>query len=248
MMFHVKHHELTTRDFEYILTNAAVLGVGLTDATAGRLLQHLDLLLDANKRVNLTAIRDRNAGLRLHVIDSLAVVPFVNDAPVGPVADLGSGGGFPGIPIALTTDRSVTLVESIKKKASFLQDSLIALGLTEQVSVASWRAEEEALIRPGHYSTVVARALSSLPSLIELASPLLRQRGVLIAMKGRLEDSEIESGRGVAAMVGMKELGIREYSLPDGGEMRTIAVFERRGRSSVKLPRNPGMAQKKPLS
>ena len=248
MMFHVKHSPTYTDEHAYLKSNAELLGVQLDDATAEALLRHVDLLLEANSKVNLTAIRERLPAIRLHVLDSVAVVPYVRESPAGLLADLGAGGGFPGIPIALLTGRQVTLVESVKKKATFLRDALECLGLAATNTVSPLRAEEEARRVPQHYSVVVARALSSLPSLVELASPLLQTGGLLIAMKGKLEDSEIKSGRLASRIVGMSEERIERYSLPDGEESRSIVLYRKTGPSSIKLPRNPGMAQRKPLA
>jgi len=235
-------------ELEYIRSNAALLGVELDDVAAAALIRHVDLLLEANTRVNLTAIRDRQQAIRLHALDSVAVIPYIRDAPSGPVADLGAGGGFPGIPVAIVTGSQITLVESVKKKAAFLQDAVDALCLNRICSVSALRAEEEALRKPAYYSVVVARALSSLPSLLELAAPLLGPDGLLIAMKGRLDDQEIEAGRAASRILGMSEQKVERYLLPDGDDSRSMAVYRKTGTSSVRLPRNPGMAQKKPVA
>lgn len=241
-------HSSDTDSVEQLELLAHKLGVEIDDACAERMLAHLALLLEANERVNLTAIRAFPDALRLHAADSAAILPHVAQAPAGRLADLGSGGGFPGIPIAICTNRSVTLVESIKKKAAFLEAAAHELGLDDSVEVHAVRAEEEAAKNPGSYSVVVARALSSLPSLVELASPLLAKQGHLIAMKGRLESDELERAERAAALVGMRQVRVSRYELPAGGESRSIVVYERVGRAGIKLPRNPGLAQKKPLA
>lgn len=247
MMFHVKHSDTQMSELEYIMSNALLLGVELDDVAAGALIRHIDLLLEANTKVNLTAIRDREQAIRLHALDSIAVIPYIREMPAGAVADLGAGGGFPGIPVAIVTGRQITLIESIKKKASFLQEAVDALRLNGICSVSAVRAEEEAIRRPEFYSVVLARALSSLPSLLELASPLLRPDGLLVAMKGRLDDQEIEAGRTASRILGMSEQKVERYLLPDGDDARSMAVYRKTGVSSLKLPRNPGMAQKKPI-
>lgn len=247
-MFHVKLSETHNSDVERLRQLASEIGVQITASTAGELIRHVELLLEANTRVNLTSIRDRDAAIRLHALDSLAVLPYIRVAIPGPVADLGSGGGFPGIPIALCTPRRVVLVESIAKKAKYLSESIDSLGLSERVMASPRRAEEEALACPRHYSVVVARALSSLPSLVELASPLLATGGVLIAMKGKAEDEELLSGAKAAAKVGMKQISVNRYTLPPEGESRAIVVYLKSGKSVTRLPRSIGMAQKKPLA
>ncbi|MDO8987859.1 MAG: 16S rRNA (guanine(527)-N(7))-methyltransferase RsmG [Coriobacteriia bacterium] len=226
---------------------AAAIGVEVSRSMAAQLITHVDLLLEANTRVNLTAIRDRDAAIRLHALDSVAVLPYIQDAMPGPVADLGSGGGFPGIPIAICSQRTIALVESIAKKAKYLSDTVESLGLADRVTVSPLRAEEEAIARPRYYSVVVARALSSLPSLVELASPLLKTGGVLIAMKGKAEDVELQAGASAAARVGMRQVSLERYTLPPDGETRSVVVYLKSTKSAMRLPRNTGMAQKKPL-
>lgn len=246
MMFHVKHSEDTPTFGQ--LSAAGVRGFAPDERQAALLEQHVDLLLEANQHVNLTAVREKSAAMRLHVLDSMGVIAAINDAPAGRVADLGSGGGFPGIPIAVCTSRHITLVESVKKKATFLEGAVESLGITGSVSVSALRAEEEALRVPGYYSVVVCRALSALPSLLELASPLLGEGGWMVAMKGRLEDAELSAGRSAARLVGMSEKSISRYELPGGDEQRALVVYQKIGTPSLKLPRNTGMAQRKPLA
>lgn len=248
MMFHVKHGTQYDQESELLAQWASQLGITLDHEPLQLLLQHLDLMLAANSRVNLTSIRDWDSALRLHVLDSLAVLPILMKLSIGEIADLGSGGGFPGIPIAICTDRPVTLVESVKKKATFLQEAVTALDLGNRTSVSPLRAEEEALRRPRPYTAVTARALSSLPSLVELASPLLMEGGVLVAMKGRVKNEELAAGREAGEKVGMREVEVRGYCLPEGEEARAIVVYRRSGKTSIQLPRNTGMAQRRPLA
>lgn len=245
MMFHVKHHN----DIEIfdIQAKAGLMDFSPDESDRALLEQHVDLLLEANQRVNLTAVRDKPAAMRLHALDSLGIISSVLRAPDGTVADLGSGGGFPGIPVAICTDRHVTLVESVKKKAAFLESAVLNLGLESRVSVSPLRAEEEAGRMPESYSVVCSRALSSLPSLLELSAPLLCQGGWMIAMKGRLDEVEIADGQQAAELVGMRQLDILRYELPGGGEQRALAIYKKTGRPRLKLPRNTGMAQRRPL-
>ncbi|MDP2233275.1 MAG: 16S rRNA (guanine(527)-N(7))-methyltransferase RsmG [Actinomycetota bacterium] len=244
----MKQSDSYNKDIDGLRELAAAIGVEISPTMAAELITHVELLLEANTRVNLTSIRDRDAAIRLHALDSVAVLPYVQEAKPGPVADLGSGGGFPGIPIALCSHRSVALVESIAKKAKYLSDAVGSLGLSDRVTVSALRAEEEAIERPQYYSVVVARALSSLPSLVELASPLLKTGGVLIAMKGKAEDIELQAGAVAAAKVGMKQVSLDRYTLPPEGEARSVVVYVKSGRPAIRLPRNIGLAQKKPLA
>lgn len=248
-MFHVKqHHEHSQREIELFREQSAEAGVPLSPDQANRLMSHLDLLLKENQRTNLTAIRSRPEAIRLHLLDSLAVLPRLESAPSGKLADLGSGGGFPGIPIAIMTSRQVALVESVGKKTRFLESAVLELDLSETVVVLNLRAEQLALAEPCQFSVVVARALTGLPSLAELASPLLVDRGELLAMKGRLSDEELVAGRVAGRMCGLEQVSVERYTLPEGDEQRAIVRYRRTGRPSLKLPRSPGTAQHKPLA
>ena len=147
----------------------------------------LDLLTEANKRMNLTRIVERDDAWSRHVLDSLTLLPFIEAAGARHLLDLGSGGGFPGVPIAVCRpDLPVTLLEATGKKARFLAEAATALGL-ENVTVLSERAET--LGSPdgggrGAWDVVTARAVGGLPVLLELALPLVSEGGALLAIKG----------------------------------------------------------------
>ena len=210
------------------------------------LLKHLSLVVEENKVTNLTRIDSVESGRLLHIEDSLAAVPECLDAPQGPVADLGTGGGLPGIPLAGATGRSVDLVDSVGKKTKALDRIIEKLGLSATVRTYNGRIEELALDRPEHYALVTARALTALPSLIELASPLLMPGGRLVALKSADIGDERSWARAIEEKVGMREVSLRTFTLSDGVTERSIIVYEKAGTTSVKLPRRPGMAQKRP--
>lgn len=153
-----------------------------------RLLQYLALLHKWNKVYNLTAIREPQKMLTHHLLDSLAVIPYL---PGDAIADIGSGAGLPGIPLALARpDWSMTLVESNHKKAAFLTQVCIELKLAN-VQVAAERVE--AFNPQKKFSTVISRAFSALAEFVELAGHLCAADGRLIAMKGVYPYDELES-------------------------------------------------------
>lgn len=179
---------MTASDFPATLR--AGLDAGLTtlglDATtlAPPLLAYLALLVRWNRAYNLTAIRDPHDMVARHLLDSLVLHPFVAGlaARNGRLADLGTGAGLPGIPLALVHPRlQVTLVESSGKKARFLREAVRTLGLAN-VRVAQSRIE--ALDEPGTFDAITARALATLPLLVTLGGHLLKPGGTLLAMKG----------------------------------------------------------------
>lgn len=217
------------------------------DQTMSLMQRYLDSILEANKVTNLTRITDGEQARLLHIEDSLVGLPEVNEAPTGLYGDLGSGGGFPGVPLALATGRKTLLVDSVKKKMAIVQSALDDLSLSEQISTSSERIEDLPLEYKEKFAVLTARALSKLVSLIELASPLLKNGGRLVCYKAQLSSEELEEALAVQDLVGMKMISQREICLSDGETTRTIVVFEKIGKSRIKLPRRVGLAQKQPL-
>src|SRR5215212_2439778 len=172
---------------------AARAGVALSPAQHDLLSRYLDLLLAANATMNLTRITDRAAAELHHVADSLTLLPFL---PPGPhsLADVGTGGGVPGIPLAIARpDAQVLLIESTKKKAAFLRSAVEQLGLTN-VAVNDERAEDvgQSKEHRERYDVVVARAVAALAWLAEWCLPLARARGgKVLAMKGAKAAEEL---------------------------------------------------------
>ncbi len=163
----------------------------LDPALATPLLDYLALLMRWNRTYNLTAVRDPDEMVRKHLLDSLAMHRFVDDlaAAGGRLADLGTGAGLPGIPLAIAKPGlRVTLVESAGKKARFMREAVRQLGLAD-VRVAESRIE--ALDEPGQYDAITARALATLPLIVELGGHLLGPGGRLLAMKGTFPAEEI---------------------------------------------------------
>ena len=207
------------------------------DQTMSLMQRYLDSILEANKVTNLTRITDGEQARLLHIEDSLVGLPEVNEAPTGLYGDLGSGGGFPGVPLALATGRKTLLVDSVKKKMAIVQSALDDLSLSEQISTSSERIEDLPLEYKEKFAVLTARALSKLVSLIELASPLLKSGGRLVCYKAQLSSEELEEALAVQDLVGMKMISQREICLSDGETTRTIVVFEKIGKSRIKLPR-----------
>ena len=167
--------------------DAGLQALCLDAALAEPLSRYLALLLRWNAAYNLTAIRDPREMVTKHLLDSLAMVPFVASIPT--LADLGTGAGLPGIPLAIAEPTlRVTLVESNGKKARFMREAVRTLGLGN-AEVAESRIE--ALNRPNAFMAITARALATLPQILSLGGHLLAPEGVLLAMKGARPDEEI---------------------------------------------------------
>jgi 16S rRNA (guanine527-N7)-methyltransferase len=162
----------------------AELGIDLPDTARQKLLAFRDLLLKWNKTYNLTALRDPEQAISYHLLDSLAILPHVGE---GPLFDVGSGGGLPGIPLAIARpELAVTLVDAVQKKTTFLQQAAIELGL-KNVAVHHARVEE----MRGQYAQISSRAFADLARLVGLTRHLLEPGGRWLAMKGVRPDDEI---------------------------------------------------------
>jgi len=164
-----------------------LLGQDVPDESGARLEALLDELERWNRKVNLTAVRDREQMVTLHLQDSLAARPLLEG---GEILDVGTGPGFPGLPLAIVEpERKFTLLDSNNKKVMFVQHAASLLGL-DNVTVVKARAEDYA---PGHrFDTVIARALAALPRLVEIAGHHVREDGVFVALKGRYPAEELE--------------------------------------------------------
>lgn len=213
--------------------------------------KHLDLVREANNTVNLTRIISNEEAQLLHIEDSLSVLSELDKAPFGLYGDLGSGAGYPGIPLAIVSGRTTYLIDARKKKMDRVQKIIDELGLEEQIFTYAGRAELLARIMPEKFSVLTARALAKIPVLLELAAPLLKRGGHLICFKSHLEEDEINQSNKVASLVGMKLLTRRDFELQDDRNnqsySRCLVVYEKVAKPKIKLPRQEGMAQKKPL-
>ena len=197
--------------------DAGLAALALDPVLAMPLLAYLALLDRWNRTYNLTAIRDPREMVGKHLLDSLAMHPHV---AAGSLADLGTGAGLPGIPLALAKPAlQVTLVESNGKKARFLREAVRTLGLAN-ARVAESRAE--ALNEPGAYDAITARALATLPLIIELGGHLLKPGGRLLAMKGAVPDDEIAS-----LPVGWRVEHVRPLTVPGLAAERHLVVVGR---------------------
>jgi 16S rRNA (guanine527-N7)-methyltransferase len=242
----VKH--LGPEHVEMMNTLTRECGVTLAEAQLLALLEYLDRVIEVNRSLNLTRISSPDEAVRLHLVDSLLSVPEVNVSPEGELLDIGTGGGFPGAALCIATGRRGVLLDSVQKKSRVVNSILDDMGLSPGIIAVSQRAEDHATSHGGSYAIVTARAVAELPALVELAAPLLRAEGRLIALKGTPDESELLRGRRVAALVGMKEISVRRVEIPGGGERRCLVTYERVGLSATRLPRRVGSAQNSPLA
>jgi 16S rRNA (guanine527-N7)-methyltransferase len=206
------------------------------------------LLLYANQRLNLTRIVEPEPVARLHLLDALAALPLVDDGAPSRALDLGSGGGVPGIVLAVARPTTTwTLVDAASRKADALGAFVEALRLTN-VKVVAERAEtlgRDADHR-ATYDLVTARACAPLPVLAEYALPLLRPGGLMVAWKGRLDADELRAGGSASALLGGDEPVERATGVGALGDHRFI-VIRKVGPTPGRYPRRPGEPGRRPL-
>ena len=227
----------------------ARLGLSPNEQLVLQLTHYLELLIRKNQELNLTSIATFREAVILHIEDSLAVLPEFAGR-TGQFCDIGTGGGVPGIPLALASGRRGVLLDSVQKKAAAVQGFIAQLGLDEQLMGVGERSELYAGRHAGEFDTVVARAVSSLVVVQELATPLLEDGGVLIAMRGFEDEDAVERAKQASTKLGLELVEQREFSIGpvDTSYHRSVFVFQKTSEPAVKLPRRPGMATKRPLA
>ena len=211
-----------------------------------KLITNLKLVIEKNKVLNLTRIDSFEDAVVLHLEDSLSIYPeFMHSS--GEFCDIGTGGGFPGLPLAIASGRKGILLDSVKKKALAVQEFVEEVSLTGQVQALGMRSEELCAECFGEFDTVVARAVDKLSVVEEYASPLLASGGHLIAMRGTESLGDEKAAQIASEQLGLQMIEKRAFSLGPDEVARSVYVFEKNGSPSIKLPRRPGMAHKKPL-
>jgi 16S rRNA (guanine527-N7)-methyltransferase len=227
-----------------VLSRIESLGIALDAGDGNRLARYLGLLLEANTRFNLTAITDPLEAWLRHMLDSLTLAPLIASAEAGRVLDVGSGGGLPGIPLAIALPEvEFTLLEATGKKARFLQETAAALGLGN-VRVVNERAETAGQDHHAHrerYDIVIARAVGRLPVLLELTVPFARVGGLVLAMKGAQAQAELAEAKQALHLLHAHAIDARPTSTG------VIVVIEKQRKTPRAYPRSPGEPKRSPL-
>lgn len=220
------------------------LGIAFEDGDLAQLERYLALLLEANQRFNLTAITDPQEAWMRHIFDSLTLVPFLASAKAARVIDVGSGGGLPGIPLAIVLpDVAFTLLEATGKKAEFLREAVRRLGL-RNVTVIDERAESLGQDHQRYreqFDLVTSRAVGKLNVLLELTVPLVRVGGFVMAIKGEKAPEEIAEAK--PALHTLHCVVSDTHRTPTG----TIVVIEKQRKTPRLYPRRPGEPKRKPI-
>jgi 16S rRNA (guanine527-N7)-methyltransferase len=230
---------------------AAGWGIHLTTEQLEAFQRYYEELVTWNRRMNLTAITDYEEVQIRHFADSLAVLLALEEAGKSKcrLIDIGTGAGFPGLPLKLARPHwHVTLVESTRKKTTFLRHLVEALDL-DDVEVVPARAEEvgqDPRYRE-QFDLATARAVADLAVLVEYALPLVRIGGRFIAQKGATPEAELEAAGTAIQLLGGRHVATMAYNLPGHDASLHLVVIEKIAPTPAKYPRRPGMPEKRPL-
>lgn len=215
----------------------------LTDDKLALMARFFGILTDYNEKINLTRITSEEDAAYKHFADSLVALPYLK--PTDKVCDIGSGGGFPAIPLAIATEADITLVDSTAKKVNYLNDAISILGIQKARAVQS-RAEDLGMSdKRENFDVVTARAVAALPTLLEYCLPLVKVGGLFLAYK--TDDSEIELSQKALKTLGGRVKKIKTYSLGTFADTRALIVIEKIAPTPKGYPRGQNKPRIKPI-
>ena len=220
--------------------------LGMNTAAIPRLTEFARLLLEKNKVMNLTAITEPEAVATLHLLDC-AYLLTLTDCGGKSIVDVGTGAGFPGMPMGILEPKAqLTLLDSLGKRIDFLRECAQTLKL-ENISCFHARAEEFAAEHREQFDIATSRAVAALPVLSELALPLVKPGGLFLAMKSVESDEEIESARGAIGQLGGKIEKICDYTVPCTEVRHRVVLIRKTRPTPPRFPRTFAKIKKSPL-
>lgn len=236
-----------------LIEGAGKLGMELTTRQAKQFELYYRELIEWNKKINLTAVTDYSSVQAKHFLDSLTIIPALPgkeiEEPDFNIVDVGTGAGFPGVPLKILFPRPrLVLIEPTTKKTAFLHHIIHKLEL-ENVEVLNARAEEAAHVPfyREQFALVLSRAVALLPTLVELTLPFCRIGGRFIAQKKGEIDQEVNRAKEAIAVLGGKLNQIRKIELEEFGDARYLVVIDKICSTPGKYPRRAGLPKRRPI-
>ncbi|MCY6485363.1 16S rRNA (guanine(527)-N(7))-methyltransferase RsmG [Clostridium aestuarii] len=238
------------RKYYDILENAVEsCGLSFSDKKYEQFIKYKDLLKEWNEKVNLTAIKEDEEIIKKHFIDSLKVFKFEKLKEAKKIIDIGTGGGFPGIPMKIIKPEiEMVLLDSLRKRINVLEDIANKIEITD-ISTIHGRAEEfakQAKYRE-KFDAVVSRAVANLTVLSEFCIPYVKVGGYFVALKGPSVEEEIKEAKNAISILGAKLENILEIEIEDSDLKHNLVIIKKIKNTPKQYPRKAGSATKKPL-
>ena len=232
---------------EKMIINVDKLGITLSEIQLKQFYNYMNLLIEWNKKINLTAITEPNEIILKHFVDSLTISKYISDGTR--VVDVGTGAGFPGIPLKIyRQDIEITLLDSLQKRINFLDEVIRELNL-EKIETIHSRVEDFGKDKKYRekFDIATSRAVANLATLSEYLLPLVKVGGKVISMKGSLIEEELELSKNAIKILGGKVEKVDEFDLPNSDISRNIILINKIKETPNKYPRKAGEPSKKPL-
>lgn len=223
------------------------LSIMFTEEQYKKFYIYMNLLLEWNEKINLTAITDKEEIILKHFIDSLTISKYIEKN--SKLIDVGTGAGFPGIPIKIYRDDvEITLLDSLNKRVNFLNTVIKELNLEKIVAVHG-RAEEIGKNKNYRekFDVSTSRAVANLSTLSEYLIPFVKEGGIIISMKGDSIDEEQEEAKRAIKVLGAKLKKVEKFKLPNSDIKRSIVILKKVSKTPMKYPRKPGTPAKEPI-
>ena len=225
------------------------LHIALSEKQMEQFLQYYELLVEKNKVMNLTAITEFDEVVEKHFLDSVSLTKQMGLHQPLKVLDLGTGAGFPGIPLKIVfPELEITLMDSLNKRVLFLQDVISSLQL-ENIEAVHGRAEEAARNKKYResFDLCVSRAVANISTLSEYCLPFVKIGGSFISYKSSTIEDELEDGKKGIAILGGKVKDVYKFTLPDSELQRSFVIIEKEKKTPKAYPRKAGTPSKEPL-
>ena len=234
---------------ELLKSSAASIGVVLNDLQVQQFIKYYEILVEWNSFMNLTGITEYEDVVQKHFVDSLALCKALDVSKIFSLIDIGTGAGFPGIPLKIAYPHlKVTLLDSLQKRIKFLNEVVGQLGL-ENVETIHGRAEDFAKpsLKRESYDVCVSRAVANLASLSEYCLPYVKVGGSFIPYKSGKVEEELEESKKAVFLLGGKIEGEVKFMLPESDISRSLIRIKKVSATPKKFPRKSGLATKEPI-
>lgn len=233
--------------YKEIIKQAKQIEILLSEQQVEEFYTFMKTLLEWNEKINLTAIKEPKEIIQKHFIDSLTISKYINEK--SKIIDVGTGGGFPGIPIKIKSKSiEVTLLDSLNKRLVYLNELISKLKL-DNIKTIHYRAEEAGQNKEYRekFDIATSRAVAPLNILVEYLMPFIKVNGICICMKGSNIQEELENSKNAIQTLGGKIERIEEIILPESDIVRNIVVIRKIKQTPKKYPRKPGTPSKTPI-